>query len=194
MSEYPLYHPPTGDRALAELTKAEAREHFEWFVRQGPERLRLLLSEAERDGVAPRELDYSRESLRPLWRWLRTKMEAAPLKGKFAEERMASLPAWFPEKEKEGALIELTFPSMAMILDAGFYVAEVFRRRHPEAVRWSLWLKKNGPFNQPYLAGFRLPLVPSWLVGGSARQAISGEDHPDVLIELLDRWETYLTL
>lgn len=188
MRGYPLYDPPTGDRALAELTKAEAKEHFAWFVRQGPERLRLLLSEAERDGVPLAKLDFSRESLRPFWQWLRTRMETAPLKGEFAEERLASLPEWFPDKE--GTLQELTFPSLARTLDAGFYMAEVLRQRHPD-VHWSLWTKKTGPFHKPYLAGFRLPLVPSDLVRASAWQAIRGEDHPDVLIELLDRWETY---
>lgn len=54
---------------LSELPPAEARAIFDRFMSSQPERLAEFLGEVRRRGGPVEQLDYSIESLEPLWTW-----------------------------------------------------------------------------------------------------------------------------
>jgi hypothetical protein len=63
--------PPQAIR-LSELPAAEARAIFDGYVAGQPQRLAAFLAEVRRRGGPAERLDYSLESLDPLWRWFIT--------------------------------------------------------------------------------------------------------------------------
>ena len=109
--------------------------------------------------------DYTRESLVPLWVWA---IDQFGVRGLTEEERKQyreTTPEWLRKVRAEPR--ELTSLTKTLIVDIGFYLADVYRRKHPQ-IDWALWTKKAGPCNQPFLNGFKIPLVPKDLVSGCA--------------------------
>src|SRR5690348_6993185 len=110
-------------------------------------RRELLLSAVDRSGGNAAACDYSPDSLIPLW-------------------------VWVSGHVRRKSDTELTPGTLALILDTGFYLAEVFLRQYPGRLRWELWTKKTGPQNIPVIKGFKVPLVPTDVVKTCAWDAL----------------------
>lgn len=68
--EYLLMQPPFEMKPFKDMTKKEAQNHFDWYVREIPTRIELLKNAySATGGIEKKDLDYSSESLIKLWQW-----------------------------------------------------------------------------------------------------------------------------
>ncbi|WP_258297376.1 hypothetical protein [Paenibacillus peoriae] len=61
--EYKLMQPPFDMKEYSEMSKNEAKKHFNWFKQQIPSRLEQL------GAFSQIHLDYSGRSLIDIWEW-----------------------------------------------------------------------------------------------------------------------------
>jgi hypothetical protein len=162
--EYELPNPRFTVKPYKEMTPEEARQHFEWFTTIAKRRRELLLSAVYHTGGNAAACDYSPDSLVPLWVWISGHL-------------------------RRSSDTELTPGTLALILDAGFYFAEVFFRQYPGRLRWMLWTKKAGPHNAPVIEGFKVPLVPTDVVKACAWDVLKTGRKDKLLREKYLLWE-----
>jgi len=151
---YAPMQPPEAFPAFPAMDFDQAVRHFRWFVGQAPERVQQLRTAYAATANDPRDLDFSGGSLTALWRWVAARVEVVP-----ALDAGPPSPAWArrvgdPERRLSPA-------TLALAVDAGFYLAGVFRERHA-TIHWELWTRTKGAYwNRPVLAGFGpYPFVP----------------------------------
>ncbi|MEG0282882.1 MAG: hypothetical protein RR662_06860, partial [Clostridia bacterium] len=78
-NDYEIIKPPLWkEGGYANFTKKEAQIYFEWFVSEIPHRLEVLQEYISRDNP-DLKLDFSEESLVPLWEWVSGKIETRKL-------------------------------------------------------------------------------------------------------------------
>jgi hypothetical protein len=180
-----MIEPPFPMKEFKEMSKVEAKQYFDWFVSLSEERCEILRSAIEAaSGKAP-WFDYSRDSLVPLAKWAAPHFGVRPLTPEEREQYTSTAPRWYQESYEEPR--ELNSGTKTLVLDIGFYFAEVFMKAHP-ALHWDLWFKKAGPFNRPYIAGFDTPLVPSDPVAAMAWAVYKGDRDPYYLQNKYDVW------
>jgi hypothetical protein len=184
--EYPGIEPPLGSKPFQEMTKAEARQTFEWFVARSETRRQILIDAVRATGGDADRLDYTPQSLVPLWSWAMFHMQDRET----TEEEREAFYARVQEPLRGVIKYDRTDTAgtRQLIMDIGFYVAEVFMRKYPQQVKWALWTRKAGPYNQPYLTGFKVPFVPSDIAGASAGKVLRGIRDPRTLKIAYDRW------
>ena len=161
--EYELPTPPFQIRPFNAMSRGEARNHFEWFVGISGSRKDLLVSAITVAGADRSTLNFSPESLVPVWSWVSKHLKKASAK-------------------------KLTPGSLALVLDTSFYLAEVFSRQYPSRLRWSLWTKKTGPYNKPVLEGFKVPFVPYDLIKVCAWTALENGFEDDLVKKKYHLW------
>ena len=76
------------------LNKKEAQRYFDWFINIIPERIAMLRRACIEDGVGD-ILDYTPESLVPLWRWYLDDVQIEELSREKYESRLASVPDYY---------------------------------------------------------------------------------------------------
>lgn len=173
--DYPIAVPPFKVIAFEDMTKAQAQEHFDWFVSLIPERLALLRKMYQRE-TDRQDLDYTFESLVPFWVWMRRHVETTGRKQVIELTR--------PRGAEKGPPVRLeeepyTLATLALIEDAGRYVAEIFMRHYP-FIRWTLPRisdKKSVNYDLPVLEG----IVSRYGPGGSRIEPIEFNPERQVL-------------
>ena len=186
--DYPLINPPFPFKPLKEMNEEEAQRHLDWFVSQSEVRREILLDAVERLGGNKDELDYSPESLIPLWKAISARFEKRSLTEEEKAKFYSSIPA--AAKQLNFSLKKQTTQTLCFAIDIGYYVAAIYMRRYPQ-VHWIVFKQKSMSFNKPALSGFRLPLVPNDMVRASiARQIrIPKDTH---LFDMYQKWVTNL--
>lgn len=160
--QYELPKPPFPVRAFKDMDPDDARRHFEWFTSIADGRKQLLLTAiTETGGGSVRELTPA--SLIPVWAWVSTHLQAV-------------------------TETKLTSGSLALVLDTGFLLADVFFRQFPGKLRWVLWTRKTGPHNKAVIAGFKVPLVPSDVVKACAWKVLKSGPQDDLLYQQYQVW------
>lgn len=150
--------PPFKVRAFEDMTLGEATAHFHWFVSQSPVRQALLARAFEATSGQRSPLDYTAQSLVPLWAWASSYVSAE----KIGDPEARSLPGT-SQVLKLPPPLELSIATKALAVDIGFYVAELLIRRSSR-VRWVLWREHGHAWNRPALDGLALVCVPSDIV------------------------------
>jgi hypothetical protein len=128
---------------LGELPAAEARAIFDRFVAGQPGRLAAFLAEVKRRGGPADRLDYSIESLEPLWSWILAehrprrwfggphRMPSSPISD--AVMRSSEPPFWYDHHPQVGQELG---PYMArLVTGLADYVFACARRARPDS-RW----------------------------------------------------------
>jgi hypothetical protein len=182
--DYPFPDLPYEFKPFEEMTPAEAQEHLDWFVRMSGARRELLIRAFHATG-GKGKLDYGPDSLVPLWKWAMPWMEEVKPTADELARILEAEPAWVRKAEIEFG--ELTSGAKCVCMDIGFYIAEIFIESY-EGIEWAWWPKKTGPYNRPYLTGFRAPFVPSDLVAGCAWSVVKRTGSPKSLREGFDVW------
>jgi len=165
--EYELPTPPLQIRPFKDMSREEAKNHFDWFVRISQSRRSVLVSAMTAPGTKRSTLNFTPESLVPVWSWVSRHIKRASEK-------------------------KLTPGSLALVLDTSFYLAEVFFREYPGRLRWTLWTKKTGPYNKPVLEGFKVPFVPYDLVKVCAWTALENGFQDDLVKKKYHTWASKL--
>lgn len=194
--DYPVAKPPFKVVAFEDMTDAQAREHFDWFVSLIPERL-ALLRKLYNSEMGQQGLDYTFESLIPFWVWMRRHVRLSGKK-RFIELKRP--------REAEGPPVLLddegfSLETLALIEDAGRYVAEVFMRQYP-FIHWTLSKvkdKHNVNYKLPVLEGLKSQFEPNGKLEpiefNPEEQALvcvskflDGDKADDLLLKAYKRW------
>lgn len=153
--KYDILIPPL-NKPVHQLSETEAQAFFDWYMEQLDERTAYL---RQYTGLA---LDYSPESLVPLWKWFlrRAEIENTPA------ERLNEL-----KKEKAGHPLadtvlkdsarQLSLETEYIIRDIGMYWGQVFVKNHP-SIHWGFYTrpKRDMFVNRPLLLGFPNEVFP----------------------------------
>lgn len=127
-------HPPFEIKDFEEMTKKEARIHFEWYVNEIPARIELLKKAYQfTTGRSEKDLDCSPESLIPLWEWFVNDIaEVINRPKEEIEKELSETPKWVHEFSRAK---KLSFHSQAVSMDVGVYLAETLRK-NIESLFW----------------------------------------------------------
>lgn len=152
---------------------AEDEDYLRRYLAGAEPRLQWLRERSARTGgPAPDQLDFSRDSLVPLWTWaigqFRRRAESEPLDlidrgswGRYYAPRGANVPMWYGRQPIQAP--HWWSDDTLDLLDAlMYYVAEAVRRAVPGA-RWEIWrgdVKRAIDEGQPVLTGFTTPFNP----------------------------------
>lgn len=185
--EYDLMIPPMPVPPFETMTEAQAQAHFEWFVGQAPRRVALLKGAYAHEMGNAADLNGTRESLVPLLRWLARHAAIRP-RDAAGSERQASLPAWAQACGVKND--ELSTATLALAVDAGFYLAQVLQSAHPDKVSWVLWQKPGDHYyNRPVLTGFGpAPLMPHEILETCMWGILHGRQDEQRLMKIHDVW------
>ena len=186
--DYKMMVPPMTVPSFEEMTSGEARAHFDWFTQQADRRIDLLKGAYAHEIGSPADLDESRNSLVPLWRWLSRYAKERPLSQEEARQLQSQLPQWVRNAGVTAG--ELSSVSLALAVDAGFYFAKIFLKAYPEKVTWTLWDRRGDHYyNRPVLTGFgAAPLLPHELIINATWGVIHGRMDEKRLAKIYDVW------
>lgn len=105
---YLMMVPPFEMKPFEEMNKEEAKQHFNWFISEIPNRINYLKSFYEYTGGGKQEqLDFSVESLRLLWSWFLPFIKTEKLTEEKIKKKTDQLPKWVIEFTKLPGLFSL---------------------------------------------------------------------------------------
>lgn len=93
---YELLKLPFEFESFDKLNKKQTQEFFDWYVGEIDNRISLLIHAMSEDGVND-VLDYSVESLIPLWRWFETKISYKKISKKEYRRLINLYPKWMKD-------------------------------------------------------------------------------------------------
>jgi hypothetical protein len=128
-SDYEIFDPGV-DRPLKEVSRAQAKTHFDLMMASREERREQLSRLVGRESLT---LGSSDEDLLALERWFRRSVEPDPS----ASGRLE--PTWY-----------------SVVNDIGLHLGEVIIERSGRVLRWELYLagRKNVAYQRPVIMGF----------------------------------------
>ena len=147
---YEGVNPPL-EKDFYSLSKEEALSYFDWFIGVIPERVELLRKACKSDGVGD-ILDYTPESLVPLWRWYLGDVQIVPISQEKHEAQLAAAPDYLKENVRR---YEIAGGYRLIAWDISIYFAECMLRACP-TLRWGVVFKPKNyiHLNMPVLVGF----------------------------------------
>ena len=171
------------------MTKKEAKEYFETFVREIPHRMEILEEYVNGRYKANVKFDYTIESLVPLWAWFESVMTIEERTQEEIDRDLSVLAEWMHDI----VLQHTTRPSLTTIAignDIAIYFAEVFRKHNSKAY-WTYiaTAKKHMSYNHPVLMGFvnKMDMNPEMLIITCIRKSLQ-DRNPNRLVELCNTW------
>ena len=197
--KYDLLVPPQGIN-YGEMTPAQEKESFEWFVEKIPERREYFRNCRARDLRIPVEkLDYSKESRVLVWRWF------------LKTERREKTPKEQHEKMRQGGKIfgpsfinyeQFTVATHFTIRDIAMYVGQYWIFNYPQLY----WEYKTKPkdsvtVNQPIMSGLRasyrgkeeaISFAPLHMVGVQAAKIFDHSAKKNDLLNVILFWEQHV--
>lgn len=182
-----------GRRKNGAAERAEAEEYLARYLAGSEPRLRWLREEAARTGgPTPDQLDFSRDSLVPLWTWaigrFRLRPEDDPLDlveqglGRYYMPRTGTVPMWYGRRPIQ-APHAWSDDTLALIDGLVYYLAECLLRAVPGA-RWQVFHateRNHVDEGQPVLTGGPAPLellLPMMSLAGRVYRVVR-EDAPN---------------
>ena len=150
--EYDLLVSPFG-YDFYNMTPKQAGLYFKWFISIIPERMEYFRNRCASDlNIPVITLDYSPDSLIPVWRWF------------LKTARMEKTPKENLEKMIEGAKIfgesfinweQFTIATQFIMKDIAMYIGQSYVLNYPQ-LRWYYYTKPKNEINakQPVIAGF----------------------------------------
>ncbi|MBQ7005119.1 MAG: hypothetical protein IJN68_01660 [Clostridia bacterium] len=142
---------PNLEKSIFKLNEDEAAAYFDWFMDQVPQRVAYVSNICAKELKIPLYcMDCSPESLLLLWKWFRkrAKTELVELSSTDTEHPNYSNGTFCNKRQ-------LTLETEYIVRDVGMYLAETFRKEHPQ-IYWSYYTEPKRSFfvNHPILRGF----------------------------------------
>lgn len=179
--KYEILIPPLS-KPFDQLTKKEAQQFFDWYMATMDGRIAYLKI------ASGLKLDYSPDSLIPLWKWFLKKAEIevtpqASLQALEAQLRSAKSP--FVKEVLADRAKQLSLETEYILQDIARYFGEVYVKNYP-FIHWGFYStpKREMNVNQPVLMGFPnkifpekkgVPLPPLHVVRVRALRLLSSE-------------------
>lgn len=148
--EYPLMIPPFTISSFNTLTKKQVEQFFQWFLIEKTNRVQVLSQYIDQTGEHV-ELDYTPNSLIPLWDWFESQIEIETRTEEKIEAQIRSLPPKWQNVVKP-ATTQLSQKTLAIGLDISTYFGEVLVTNN-DTIRWGYRTspKKLDGVNRPLL-------------------------------------------
>ena len=152
------------------MNKKQAAEFYEWYINQINERITILQETVKEDRFTV-ILDYSVESLIPLWEWYENKITYRKIESSELESRNNRYPEWMKDFIPD---TELSWETLMYCMDIAIYFAEVIIK-HNSTIHWGCFTKPRNrtKVNQPVLLGFKhdMDLNPRLIVENCTRRS-----------------------
>ena len=151
--EYELMIPPFKHDGFNTFTKAEAKEYFEWYINQKEHRVKLLQNYLIKNNVMA-ELDYSPESLVPLWAWYEENIVVEKKSELEIKKENEKHPEWMEPFLSEN---KISIETLKYAMDIAIYFAEVLIKHSDGKLYWGYVTKpkKFASVNRPVVIGFK---------------------------------------
>ncbi|MGM7703480.1 hypothetical protein ACSVDE_17240 [Pseudalkalibacillus sp. Hm43] len=193
--KYPLMDPPFKVIPFKEMTKQEAQRHFDWYVGNIQERMDLLKDAYSLTNSNNKDiLDYSPQSLIPLWEWYLSQIEPNQKTSEELEREMEKVPEWLKNDVKEN-IYKPTTGTLILAMDISIYFSEVFTHNF-NSIHWGFVSepKSLAHVNSPVLLGFKAKktLNARNLIYNMLLKAMKGNSDKASLYQLFDRWRAYV--
>ncbi len=189
--DYELMIPPFQHNGYEEFNKKQAEEYFQWYVGQTEYRIDVLNNFLINEGKNI-VLDFSPESLIPLWDWYEGKIIVEQKSEVELQKEIQSYPDWM---KNEISTTKISLQTYKFGMDIAIYFAEIIRKNSEGKIQWGYFTKpKNrASVNQPVLLGFkaRMDLNPRLVIVNCTRRS-SKEQHAERLIEMYYTWMKYV--
>ena len=198
----PLVIPLT--KSFVNLSKQESQEYFDWFISHIDQRSDYLRLQISKDlDVSIETLNFSLDSLVPIWRWFLQIAEIAktsPKDLKDLEESLARQPQSFIRQIVEQSKDKLSVFTEYVLRDIGMYLAKMFITNYP-ILQWTIkrtpktYVHVNVPLivgfvdnNPSYPKPFHPDLEPIDLARTPAMNLFSETQQDDDLYNVCNRW------
>jgi len=188
--EYNIMTAPFEFSSFGNLSKTEAKEFFNWYVSQVEYRITVLEEFILQDGwqIA---LDYSLESLIPLWDWYETKIHLVNKSEDELQKEYAKYPKWL---HSEISPMKISPETLHYGMDIAVYFAEVIIRSSCGKIKWGYFTapRRRMSVNEPVLLGFKenMDLNPRLVVVNCTRRS-SREAKRTRLFDMYHTWMAY---
>ena len=180
-----------GKIKFEEFTPKMAKEYFEWYINEREHRLTILkkyLSEIHEDIT----LDFSPESLIPLWSWYETQIVEEDKDPYELQAEKEQYPEWVRDHISDK---KISMETLKFTWDVAIYFAEVMVRNNKEKISWGYITrsKRHIHVNRPVLKGFtaNLLLDPRHVVYICTLKSAKEKD-PNRLYDLYYVWLEYI--
>lgn len=185
--KYELMIPPYVDEEFRDFSKKQAKEYFQWYLGQIEHRIEVLSKWLEYEGEEI-ELDYSPESLIPLWKWYEKHITLEYKTEEELERERAQYPEWMRDYISP---TEISIETLKFAADIAIYFAETMIKNNQGKVYWGYYTKpKNrASVNEPVVLGFKadVELDPRLIVVNCTSRS-SRESQPTRLYEMYHIW------
>lgn len=192
---YHILIPPLS-KPFEEFTPREAEEFFKWYKSRLGTRIEYLRNYS---GV---DLNYSVDSLIDIWTWFLeiAEIEKTPvIKMKELRRELRGQPKEIAEAVLNEQSRQFSLETEHIIRDIAMYFGEVCVRNNP-SISWGYHTdkKKDSFANMPLLVGFedrdftppfKAHFDPTFMIRGTAYALFDGDQKPDDLVELYDKWQ-----
>lgn len=189
--EYPLMEPPFEVPHYKDMTIQEAKQLFDWYIAEIPNRIELLLRACRATGGQLSEkLDFTSDSLILIWDWYKNKIKTIPRSTEEINAMKQRLPLFTHGDIKTW---DLDRGTQVLAMDISIYFAEIFVRQFPN-IKWGYLIKPKShvDLNQPILIGFKNndDMNPRTIVINLVRKEVEGKQH-NGLIGLFNVWRSF---
>lgn len=152
-NDYNLMVSPIEHNGFRSLTKAQAKQYFEWYVEQISPRINQLCQYMQSTNGTAFSCDYTPESLIDLWEWFESQIRVVEKSADEYEAELKRFPSWMHDSISKETM---SIKTLALITDISFYFAQTFITQNP-SVYWSYFTKPKNEVsvNMPVLMGFQ---------------------------------------
>lgn len=152
--EYTLSLPPFQMKDFLDMNEEEAKQFFDWYVSEIPNRMHMLYEVANHQV----SLDYTRGSLMPLFQWYLDQIELHELSESdiaLILDSIRDVSETIFDEEKELLLenpYEVSADNIDLAMDIAIYYAQTIIHHFPE-VRWTYFTspRNHSDLNEPVL-------------------------------------------
>lgn len=191
--EYLLMSPPFEIKDFDKMSKSEAKEHFNWYTKEIPNRVKLLNRAIEiTDLDLQVNLDYKKESLVALWKWYLNNVEVVEKTNEEIDVEIISANKMTKQFVRKG---KIATGWLAVAMDISIYFAECLIKEHQE-LTWGVVTrpKSLAYVNKPVVVGFSngMELDATNILFVQTRKILKGVQDEQALQKLFENWEKQL--
>ena len=180
--------PPFEVKDFFSMNKKEAEQHYIWYLSEVPERIMILKNFiALFDDSINEAMDYSPNSLIPLWAWY---LKNVNILLKSEEEYQQEILQYPKDIRYSVSRYKLEFEWMAVAMDIGIYMALCFLE-YDKKFKWGYVTKpKQDCVNKPSIMGFNYKMLfsPMDTMTTMIYKAADRRSKDTQLIEIFDYW------
>lgn len=185
-----MMNPPFEFNGFGEMSKQQAKEHFDWYVNEIPKRIELLkkfINESE-IGIEIK-FDFTPQSLECIWWWYIEHVEVYNKTMKESECELEKFNLLMKKTVKEN---EIPVKWLAVAIDISIYFAECMLKNN-DNLKWDVVYSPKSFMwvNRLVIVGFKqdLQMNPENLIYVQTRKILRGQRKKDALIELFYNWQ-----